>query len=84
VVARVFCLGKGHLNSLIQIVINDSGEGVILRQQGSLYEQGRTGSLIKLKVLPTATTMTTTVAMMTTTTTSFMTALAGPETKACV
>ena len=33
-----------------QDIIEDGGEGVILRKVGSFYEHGRTSSLIKLKV----------------------------------
>jgi hypothetical protein len=45
-------LGKNgqHLSGLVEGIIEDGGEGVILRKVASLYEFGRSSSLIKLKV----------------------------------
>ena len=34
----------------IQMVIDDGGEGIIVRKVGSLYEHGRSKELLKLKV----------------------------------
>ena len=34
----------------VSMIIEDGGEGVIMRRVGSLYEPGRSPSLIKLKV----------------------------------
>ena len=39
-----------HATEMIEGVLDDGGEGVILRKVGSLYEHGRTTALIKLKV----------------------------------
>jgi ATP-dependent DNA ligase len=39
------------MNGMVQEIINDGGEGIILRKVNSLYEYGRTSSLIKLKVV---------------------------------
>ena len=47
---RVLCKHSKHLNVLVQEVIDDGGEGVIMRKVGSLYEHGRSPNLIKLKV----------------------------------
>jgi ATP-dependent DNA ligase len=35
---------------IVQEVIEDEGEGVIMRKVGSMYEHGRSPNLIKLKV----------------------------------
>ena len=37
-------------NFFIQVIVPDGGEGIILRKCGSLYEHGRSFSLLKLKV----------------------------------
>jgi ATP-dependent DNA ligase len=47
---RVMCKNSTHLENAAQIVITDGGEGLILQRIGSLYERGRTSSLMKLKV----------------------------------
>jgi len=49
VVSRILCRGSRHLSAFIRSVIGSGGEGLILRQIGSTYVQGRTSSLIKLK-----------------------------------
>ena len=41
---------KQIANILIQCVIDDGGEGAIMRKQNSAYTPGRSTSLIKLKV----------------------------------
>lgn len=38
------------LNWFLSSIIEDGGEGVIMQRKGSLYEQGRSSSLVKLKV----------------------------------
>ena len=48
--SRFLLCEKSHLNKVVQLVIEDGGEGVILRKIGSLYEQGRSQSLLKFKV----------------------------------
>jgi ATP dependent DNA ligase domain len=48
--ARLLCTGKKQLNQMVQNIINDGGEGVILRKPKSIYENGRSSTLIKLKV----------------------------------
>lgn len=45
------CSGASHLRLHTQLIIENDGEGVILRLCGSNYEHGRNASLIKLKVL---------------------------------
>lgn len=47
---RVMCKDKFQLKLFVEKIINDSGEGVILRKRGSLYEHGRSPDLLKLKV----------------------------------
>lgn len=47
---RVLCDGPTHIKKVTQEVIEGIGEGVILRKVGSLYEAGRSESLVKLKV----------------------------------
>jgi hypothetical protein len=50
VVARSLCKDRNHLESAAHEIIADGGEGVILQRVGSIYKQGRTPSLLKLKV----------------------------------
>ena len=51
VASRVLCKHTVHLRKLTEAVIDEGGEGVILRQVRSLYIPGRSPFLIKLKVL---------------------------------
>lgn len=39
------------MRTFLHAVIDDEGEGVILRKPASLYEHGRNESLLKLKVI---------------------------------
>ena len=39
------------MNAMVGDIIEDGGEGGILRRVGSFYEPGRTTTLLKLKVL---------------------------------
>lgn len=41
---------KLHVTGIMQDIIDNEGEGVILRRPNSLYDSGRTESLLKLKV----------------------------------
>jgi len=41
---------RDKLHWIVQQVIEGGGEGVILQQKASLYERGRSLSLIKMKV----------------------------------
>jgi hypothetical protein len=50
VVPRVMSENNAHLSSTVQGIIEDGGEGVILRKIGSIYEHGRSPSLLKIKV----------------------------------
>lgn len=58
VVSRVMCQSNAHQHMFAQSIFNDGGEGLILRRFHSLYESGRTPSLIKLKVRTTLSTST--------------------------
>lgn len=49
-VPRIKCKDNNHLSQLVQGVIEEGGEGVILRKANSLYTPGRSRSLVKLKV----------------------------------
>lgn len=40
-----------HLDKIIPEIIDNEGEGIVLRRKNSLYEHGRTPSLVKLKVI---------------------------------
>lgn len=42
---------KLQVTDFMQNIIDDEGEGVILRKPSSLYDSGRTESLLKLKVI---------------------------------
>lgn len=46
----MLCQSNAHQILFVQAVIDDGGEGVILRRLYSLYENGRSTSLVKLKV----------------------------------
>jgi ATP-dependent DNA ligase len=46
----MMCQSNKQLDVNIGFVLEGGGEGVILRKPGSLYENGRSSSLIKLKV----------------------------------
>eukprot|EP00026_Physarum_polycephalum_P002482 Phypoly_transcript_02489.p1 GENE.Phypoly_transcript_02489~~Phypoly_transcript_02489.p1 ORF type:complete len:757 (+),score=113.72 Phypoly_transcript_02489:481-2751(+) len=46
---RVLVTKKQHLTASSQHIIQDGGEGVILRKPKSLYEHGRSSNLLKLK-----------------------------------
>jgi ATP-dependent DNA ligase len=47
---RVMCKGREHLNKTAQELIDEGGEGVIMRVVGSHYLPGRNPALVKLKV----------------------------------
>jgi len=49
VVPRVICASNKHLTTHLQNIIEDGGEGVIVRQRRSFYVPGRSPLLIKLK-----------------------------------
>eukprot|EP00026_Physarum_polycephalum_P000538 Phypoly_transcript_00539.p1 GENE.Phypoly_transcript_00539~~Phypoly_transcript_00539.p1 ORF type:complete len:959 (+),score=132.38 Phypoly_transcript_00539:57-2933(+) len=51
VVPRIKCKSNEHLSQFVQGVIDAGGEGVILRKMNSLYEHGRSRSLVKLKTV---------------------------------
>jgi DNA ligase-1 len=44
------CTGQTHLNEYMQNILQEGGEGVMLRRPQSLYEPGRSKSLYKFKV----------------------------------
>lgn len=44
------CTGKEHLKRVFDRIINEGGEGVILRNARSMYEHGRSPNFCKLKV----------------------------------
>ena len=48
--SRVRVRDKHHLFAATRVILRDGGEGVILRRPNSLYERGRSTSLIKFKV----------------------------------
>lgn len=48
---RLSCGQKQQLMRFVQAIIDDGGEGIIMRKLDSLYEQGRSKSVIKLKVI---------------------------------
>ena len=50
VAPRVLCKDTTQVDLFIQHIIDDGGEGVILRKLRSKYEYGRTSTLFKLKV----------------------------------
>jgi len=50
VAPRMLVMNDIHLQYFLQSVIEDGGEGAILRRINSLYEPGRSKLLVKLKV----------------------------------
>ena len=50
VAARLLCNKDTKINYLVQQIIDDGGEGAIIRKFGSFYDPGRSQSLLKLKV----------------------------------
>eukprot|EP00026_Physarum_polycephalum_P001094 Phypoly_transcript_01095.p1 GENE.Phypoly_transcript_01095~~Phypoly_transcript_01095.p1 ORF type:complete len:1190 (+),score=164.67 Phypoly_transcript_01095:101-3670(+) len=48
---RVICESKFHVSKALQHILQDGGEGVILRKTNSLLEHGRSGALIKIKTM---------------------------------
>lgn len=45
------CRSRKNLDFLLEKIMEEKGEGIMLRRQGSKYEHGRSPSLIKMKVL---------------------------------
>lgn len=39
------------MNNIVHQILEDNGEGVIIRKLNSIYEHGRTPNLLKIKVL---------------------------------
>ena len=50
VAARTMAKSEAHMKFILHGVLEDAGEGLIARKVGSLYEHGRTSSLLKIKV----------------------------------
>ena len=48
---RVLCLNKEVLNLFNKGIIENDGEGVILRNVGSHYDRGKSPLLLKVKVI---------------------------------
>eukprot|EP00026_Physarum_polycephalum_P001205 Phypoly_transcript_01206.p1 GENE.Phypoly_transcript_01206~~Phypoly_transcript_01206.p1 ORF type:complete len:647 (+),score=92.12 Phypoly_transcript_01206:1465-3405(+) len=46
---RSQCTGKLQLDRLMEFIAQNGGEGVILRKPGSVYDHGRSSSLVKVK-----------------------------------
>ena len=49
ILEQILCTGREHLLRYETRILNSSGEGVMLRRPGSLYENRRSGSLLKVK-----------------------------------
>ena len=48
---RVSVINRKHIKKYSKQILDNAGEGVILRNASSLYERGRSDDLIKLKVM---------------------------------
>ena len=48
--SRALCIDRIHLSKSTNLIVKDEGEGLILRMPQSVYEHGRSTSLLKLKV----------------------------------
>ena len=49
VIDVVKCQSKEHLNKFLSEIVEKKGEGVMLREPGSLYENGRSNKMRKYK-----------------------------------
>lgn len=52
------CKGTDHLETIIQDIMDQGGEGIILRDPSSAYQSGRSSGYLKHKVLCSPTEMT--------------------------
>lgn len=48
---RVLCTNSKICEKFMESIIEDDGEGIILRKPNSIYEHGRSNNLFKLKVI---------------------------------
>lgn len=49
---RMLCKSADQLRSILkEIIVKSGGEGIILQRPKSMYEQGRSNSLLKIKVI---------------------------------
>ena len=49
VLSQIECRGIDHLQQQLEDILQQGGEGLMLRQPGSLYESGRSSTLLKVK-----------------------------------
>eukprot|EP00026_Physarum_polycephalum_P001627 Phypoly_transcript_01629.p1 GENE.Phypoly_transcript_01629~~Phypoly_transcript_01629.p1 ORF type:complete len:1030 (-),score=139.53 Phypoly_transcript_01629:75-3164(-) len=49
VASRILAKSEAHMKFLLNIVLENSGEGLIARKVGSVYENGRSSALLKIK-----------------------------------
>lgn len=49
IVQQIRCTGERHLDGFMEEIVASGGEGVMLRRAGSMYESGRSSSLLKYK-----------------------------------
>ena len=49
IIPSVQCKGKAHLKEIAEGIVSRGGEGLMLREPGSLYTAGRSPSLRKYK-----------------------------------
>jgi hypothetical protein len=47
---RILCEDQQTLSTFLTWILDDAGEGAVLRRPASLYEHGRSSDLLKLKV----------------------------------
>ena len=50
VIEIIECKGYEHLHKYLSIIISNGGEGIMLRKNKSMYESGRSSTLLKVKV----------------------------------
>jgi DNA ligase 1 len=48
-VPQIKCLGQANADSMMQEILAKKGEGLMFRQPGSSYQEGRSGSILKMK-----------------------------------
>lgn len=44
------CKSRSELQNAVKMILSNGGEGVILQKRKSIYESGRSTSLLKIKV----------------------------------
>lgn len=49
--ANKICVSKQHLKIFTKFILNNGGEGTVIRQPKSFYQRGKTNTMYKVKVI---------------------------------